>query len=83
MRRFKKKVAQFVNSKGGKAMLIGSIVFFLVGIASLVLAFGLKDGWASVLAWFTSRWAMYVYVAIGLWIIIVLYIIYIAQKYEE
>lgn len=80
---FKKKIAKFVRTKGGKATIIGSSVFLLVGIISLILAYGIKDGWASVLAWFTSRWAMYIYVGIGLWIIAVLYIIIIAKKYEE
>ena len=80
---FKKKLAKFFRTKGGKATIIGTSIFLLVGIASLVLAYGLKDGWASVLAWFTSRWAMYIYVGIGIWIIAVLYIVYISKKYED
>lgn len=44
------------------AWLIGAGVFALIGIASFVIGYGLKDGWDAVIAWFTSKWAMWVYV---------------------
>lgn len=37
-------------------------VFALIGIASFIVGYGLKDGWDSVIAWFTSKWAVWVYV---------------------
>lgn len=80
---FKKKIAKFFRTRGGKLTVIGSTAFLLIGIVSLVLAYAIKDGWESVLAWFTSRWAMYIYVGLGLWIIAVLYIIIISKKYED
>ena len=83
MSTFKKKIAKFVNSKGGKAAIIGSALFLLCGVAAFVLSYGLTDGWASVLAWFTSRWALLVYVGIGFYVLMLLYIVAIARKFED
>lgn len=37
-------------------------VFLLLGLTSIVLGYGLSSGWDAVIGWFTSRWAIYVYV---------------------
>lgn len=52
------------------AWYLGLGVFALLGIACFVLGYGLKDGWEAVLAWFTSKWAMWVYVFAALYIVI-------------
>lgn len=39
--------------------------FLLFGLACIVCGYGFADGWGKVLAWFTSRWAIYVYVFLG------------------
>lgn len=80
---FKRRIAKFVKSKGGKATIIGTTAFLLIGITALVLGYGLKDGWQVVLNWFTSRYAMFVYVGIGFYILLILYIIVLSQKYED
>lgn len=80
---FKRRIAKFVKSKGGKITIISTTVFLLIGITALVLGYGLKDGWQVVLNWFTSRYAMYVYVGIGFYVLIILYIIVLSQKYED
>lgn len=49
---------------------IGLGVFALIGGACFVVGYGLKDGWDSVLAWFTSKWAMWVYVFAALYVLI-------------
>lgn len=46
---------------------VGVGLFALLGIACFVVGYGLKDGWESVLAWFTSKWAMWVYVFAGIY----------------
>ena len=51
---------------------IGLGVFALLGIACFVVGYGLKDGWEAVLAWFTSKWAMWVYVFAVLYIVILI-----------
>ncbi|MDD4001107.1 MAG: hypothetical protein PHX62_09505 [Bacilli bacterium] len=43
---------------------IGSLVFLLVGILAFVLGYGLTNGWAWVLGWFTSRWAIVFYLGL-------------------
>ena len=80
---FKRRIARFVKSKGGKITIIGTTVFLLIGLLALVLGYGLSEGWEVVLAWFTSRYAMYVYVGLGFYVILILYIIVLSQKYEE
>lgn len=51
---------------------IGIGIFALVGVACFIVGYGLKDGWEAVLAWFTSKWAMWVYVFAALYVIIAL-----------
>lgn len=80
---FKRRIARFVKSRGGKLTIIGTTVFLLIGLTALVLGYGLSDGWEVVLAWFTSKYAMYVYVGLGFYVILILYIIVLSQKYED
>lgn len=42
-------------------------LFLLFGLACIVCGYGFADGWDKVLGWFTSRWAVYVYVFLGLY----------------
>lgn len=51
---------------------LGLGVFALLGIACFVVGYGLKDGWEAVLAWFTSKWAMWIYVFGALYIVILI-----------
>lgn len=76
----KKRFKEWVNSKGGKGFLIGSIAFLIFGLACIVVGFGLTKGWDFIYKWFTSRWAVYVYIAIGLWSIAVLSIMLYGNK---
>ena len=80
---FRRRIGKFIKTKSGKITIIGTTVFLLIGITALVLGYGLSEGWHVVLAWITSKWAMYFYVGIGLYVIIVLYIVYLSKKYEE
>ena len=49
------------SKKGQKAFVIGIGAFALVGIIAFIVGYGLKDGWDSVIAWFSSKWAGWVY----------------------
>lgn len=50
--------------------------FLLIGILALVIGFAIKDGWASVLAWFASRWAIYIYIAIAIMVFLLVWFIH-------
>lgn len=76
----KKKIIDFINSKGGKGVVIGTSCFFVFGLACFVVGYGLVDGWAKVIAWFGGRWAMMVYIFVGLWTLIVLWLVYLAKS---
>lgn len=52
------------DKKARKWWALGMLAFLAVGIASFIVGYGLKDGWDAVLAWFTSKWATYVYIGI-------------------
>lgn len=59
------------NKKGilqgkSKWVIISTIAFVILGIALIVVGFGVTYGWLSVLQWFGSRWAIYIYIIIGL-----------------
>lgn len=45
-----------------KATVIATIAFALFGLACIAVGFGLSNGWEWVLGWFTSQWAVYVYI---------------------
>lgn len=57
-----------------KVAIISTLVFLILGITAFVLGYGLTDGWASVLAWFGSRWAIYIYILIGFLALIVVWL---------
>ena len=76
----KRKLAELMNSKGGKWTVIGTTAFLLLGVAAFVVGYGIADGWDAVLAWFSSKWAITVYIAAGLWVIVVLYIIVLSKR---
>lgn len=59
------------NKKGifegkSKWIIISTIIFAILGITALVLGFGLTYGFMSVLKWFGSRWAIYIYIIVAL-----------------
>lgn len=79
----KKKIADFINSKGGKGVVFGSIGFLVFGLTCFIVGYGLVDGWDAVLAWFTSRWAIYVYIFVFVWVLVVLTISHFARRYDD
>jgi len=62
----KEKIKQFLDERG-KWVVLGSIGFLVLGLGAFVLGYGLVDGFDAVLAWFTSKWAIMVYVFIVVW----------------
>lgn len=49
-----------------KWIIISTIIFAILGITALILGFGFTNGFMSVLMWFGSRWAVYIYIVIAL-----------------
>lgn len=70
-----KKVKAFFEGKS-KWIIISTIIFAILGITALVLGFGLTNGWESVLAWFTSRWAIYVYIMLAVVALICIWVFF-------
>lgn len=59
-----------------KWVIISTIAFLLLGIVALVLGFGFANGFMSVLLWFGSRWAIYVYIIIALLLFLLAWVIF-------
>lgn len=49
-----------------KWIIISTIIFAILGITALILGFGFTNGFMSVLMWFGSRWAIYIYIVVAL-----------------
>ena len=58
---------RYMKEKKPLKFYLATGAFLLVGLLCVVLGFGFGKGWHEVGAWFTSRYAVYVYLAIGLW----------------
>lgn len=76
------------NKKGifqgkSKWIIISTIIFAILGITALILGFGLTNGWMSVLMWFGSRWAIYVYIIIALIAFIVIWVYFKGKIGED
>lgn len=81
----KKLFEKIKNNKGKSAIVasIGSIAFLILGIACFACGYGFSLGWDVVLAWFSSRYALLVYVFLALWLFIASYLIYWGKLHED
>ena len=55
--------------KRNKIIIIVSAIFLVIAIAMLIVGFIIKDG--NILWWFTSKWAMWFYVLLGLYLLFI------------
>lgn len=70
----KKKKSIFEGKS--KWIIISTIIFAVLGIVALILGFGFTNGFMSVLLWFGSRWAIYIYIIIGLLVFLLAWVIF-------
>lgn len=61
--------------------LVGIFVFAVIGIACFVVGYGLADGWEAVAAWFVSKYAMWVYAFLAVYVCFALW--YLVFKKNE
>lgn len=45
-----------------KKAVLATTLFLVFGVACIMVGFGIANGWQWVLNWFTSQWAVYVYI---------------------
>lgn len=65
-----------------KWIIISTLAFATLGIFALILGFSLANGFMSVLLWFGSRWAIYIYITLALLGFVVAWVIF-KQKIGE
>lgn len=63
------------QSKKKKTFIIVSLLIIIVGIITFVLAYGLSDGWQAVAEWFVSKYAVMLYIILGCYSLLVLWLI--------
>lgn len=63
---------QKLKQKKDKSFVIWVAAILTLCAVGLVLTFGLKDGWDSVLAWFTGDYATILYIGIFVYLMFVL-----------
>ena len=78
----KNKVKEYVEKHGGK-ILVGSLIFLAIGIAAFVIGFVIAYGWAVVLAWFGSRWALLLYLFIAIYIFLISFLIHMNKMKDR
>lgn len=71
-----KKKVRLEKRKATIITVICSVSFALLGILAIMIGFAIRDGWASVFAWFTSRWAVYVYITLALLTFVLIYFLH-------
>lgn len=59
-----------------KWIIWSTIIFAILGIVSLIVGFSIAKGFMTVLAWFGSRWAIYIYILLALVGFLVTWIIF-------
>lgn len=75
------KLQKFVNDKG-KWAIVSIVIFAIIGIVALLVGYAMQKGWDYVLHWFVSRWAIYVYIALGLVGFIVVWVVHQSKMKE-
>lgn len=75
-------MAQVSKTKKKKLFIIVSAAIILFGLFIFILSYGLSKGWAAVGAWFGSKWAILLYVSIGVYALFVVWLL-IAEKVKN
>ena len=56
-------------NKRNRTLIISGIVWAILAVVITILGFALSG--ADILAWFSSKWAMYTYVFLGVYLLVV------------
>lgn len=64
-------MAQVSKTKKKKLFIIVSAAIILFGLFIFILSYGLSKGWSAVGLWFGSKWAILLYIALGLYALFV------------
>lgn len=70
------------KSKKKNLFIIVSLIVIAIGVFCFVLAYGLSQGWDVLFAWFGSKWAVMLYILLGCYILLVLWLL-IGDKIKE
>ena len=60
-------------NKRNKVIVILGVLFIIAAIVFIILGFALSG--ADILAWFGSKWAMWLYVFAGVYVLILIYLL--------
>lgn len=72
----------FKKYKKSYLFFVISIITLVIGAGLFALGYGLSCGWDVVANWFTSKWAILLYILVGAYLVIVL-IIFLNEKVKN
>ena len=70
------------KSKKRNLFIIVSLIVIAIGVLCFVLAYGISQGWDVLLAWFRSKWAVMLYILLGCYALLVIWLL-IGDKIKE
>lgn len=75
-------VPAFKKHKKSNLFFVISIAAIVVGIGLFLLGYGISEGWDVVANWFTSKWAILLYILVGSYLLFI-FLILINEKVKK
>lgn len=67
--------------KRNRTLIILSVVWLILGLGFLILGYILSG--TDILAWFTSKWAMFVYTFLGVYLLVIIFMFVLPAIFDR
>ena len=61
-----------MKNKNNRIVIVLSLIFMILAIGFIILGFAISG--ANILAWFGSKWALWFYLFLGIYLLVILYV---------
>ena len=69
-----------MKNKNNRIVIVLSLIFVILAIGFIILGFAISG--ANILAWFGSKWALWFYLFLGIYLLVILYV-FIADRIKK
>lgn len=69
-----------MKNKSNRIVIVLSLIFVILAIGFIILGFAISG--ANILAWFGSKWALWFYLFLGIYLLVILYV-FIADRIKK